>query len=306
MCYRASLLVLVGLGVVLSAGAGRVLAQAGPVPEPADTAAIARTVTVTYSVPLQGKTPEEARQRALDRARAEAVRRVVGTQVQAERSSSTIETDGGLVSRFSQVVRTGAGGRVVAERLLSDGIGTERGQDVYRVRLRATVHPDVGQPDPAFEASLDVTDDDRVFVARSPLPQSDELIATLSVSKDAYITLFSITRDTLQVIWPNALIRDTFVPAEASVEFPSADWRDRGLHFRVEVPADQDRITERLFLVATKSRIPFEPTPDVEVQDGELSTVEADLLALNRWLVSIPLDQRTTATVTYDVRRADP
>ena len=304
MCYRASLLVLVGLGIVLSAGAGRVLAQAGPAPEPADTAAVARTVTVTYSVPLQGKTLEEARQRALDRARAEAVRRVVGTQVQAERSSSTIETDGGLVSRFSQVVRTGAGGRVVAERLLSDEIDTD--QVVYRVRLRATVHPDVGQPDPAFEASLDVTDDDRVFVARSPLPQSDELIATLSVSKDAYITLFSITRDTLQVIWPNALIRDTFVPAEASVEFPSADWRDRGLHFRVEVPADQDRITERLFLVATKSRIPFEPTPDVEVQDGELSTVEADLLALNQWLVGIPLDQRATATVTYDVRRASP
>ena len=304
MRFCVSCLLLLGWCVALCT-TGCVWAQSKPSVE-TNTARAEHTVRVAYSVPLQGRTPEQARQRALDRARAEAVRRVVGTQVQAERSSSTVETDGGLVSRFSQIVRTGAGGRVTREQLLTDRVEREDGQDVYRVGLQATVHPDTGQPDPAFGASLDVTDDDRVFVARSQPQESDELIATVSVTKDAHVTLFSITRDTLQVIWPNALVRDAFVPANATVEFPSADWRSRGLHFRTEVPDDRDRITERMFLVATKSPILFESTPDMDVQAGVLSTVESDLLALNRWLVSIPLDQRTTATVTYDVRRASP
>ena len=291
------------LGLVLGLLIAPAQAQHSSVP---DTAAVAQTVVVDYSVTLQNRTPEEAQQMALNRARAEAVRKVVGTQVQAERSSATIETDDGVQSRYAQIVRTGAGGRVVAQRLLEDGIDTRPEPDVYRVRLEATVQPDVGRPDPGFGASLDLTDDDRVFVARSPRTRSDELIASIRVTKNAHLTLFSITRDTIQVLWPNAFMKDTFVPAQTKVEFPSATWRERGVHLRADVPSGRERITERLLLVATKSRVPFEPVPAAEVQDGTLTTVDASLLALNRWLVNIPLDQRATATVTYDVRRERP
>jgi hypothetical protein len=240
----------------------------------------------------------------LDGARAEAVRRVVGTQVQAERSISTIEIDDELVERFSQVVRTGAGGRVVEERIVEAGIEKQGGQDVYRVRVEATVQPDVGRPDPAFVASLSLNKASQVYVARSSRRASDEVVATVTATQDAYLTLFSVTQDTIQVIWPNSLVEQAFVSASDSVAFPSQSWRARGLRLRVEVPPGRDRITERLFLVATKTRIPFRRAPNVNIRDGTLRTVESSLLALNRWLVGIPLDQRATATATYDVRRA--
>ena len=269
------------------------------------TDAQGQTLTVDYSVRLRGRTPEEAKQLALDGARADAVRRVVGTQVQAERSISTIETDDELVERFSQVVRTGAGGRVVEERIVEAGIEEQGGQDVvYRVRVEATVQPDVGRPDPAFVASLSLNKESQVYVARSSRRASDEVVATVTATQDAYLTLFSVTQDTIQVIWPNSLVEEAFVSASDSVAFPSQSWRARGLRLRVEVPPGRDRITERLFLVATKTRIPFRPTPNVNIRDGTLRTVESSLLALNRWLVGIPLDQRATATATYDVRRA--
>jgi hypothetical protein len=290
----------------------------------------AKTVTVTYRVPLDGRTPAEARQQALNGARAEAVRQVVGAQVQAERSyarsATESDTDAAVVERFAQVVRTGASGRVVEEAVLASGIVSEGAsgsrRSVYHVRLRATVRPDVGRPDPSFRAILDLTDEDGVFVARTPPEASDALIATLRVTQDAHLTLFSITRDTVEVLWPNALMPEATARADVPVEFPPPDWRARGMRLHVDLPPRVHRrsarrragtrrsktghVTERLLLVATKRRIPFRPIPDVSLTGTALTTVEASLHALNRWLVTIPLDQRATATATYDVRAARP
>ena len=69
----------------------------------------------------------------------------------------------------------------------------ERGGEIYQyVRIRAEVRPAAGQPDPGFSVSLRLTDEDQTFVARSRLEESDEVIAEIKVSKDAYLTLFSV------------------------------------------------------------------------------------------------------------------
>ena len=262
-----------------------------------------KTVEVKYEVFAGDKTPEEARRQALKRAQAEAVRQAIGTQVQAERSSATIETGDEMVNRFSQVVRTGASGRVVAHEVLSEERFERNGSLFYRVRIKAEVEPATGRSDPGFELSLTLTDSDRTFVARNPLESSDEIIAELKVTKEAYVTLFSVTPDTLQVIWPNPISETTVLQAGQTVQFPSPEMRNRGLHLRAHLPEDRNRATERLVAVATKQNVPFHDIPDFAVKEGALSTVQASLQAFNRWLVDIPLDQRTTATVTYDVVR---
>lgn len=263
-----------------------------------------RTVETEYELYAGNKTPQEARRQAIDRARAEAVRKAIGTQVQAEQRSSTIEAGEEVVSRFSQVVRTGASGRVVSSEVLAEQRPERNGEVFQYVRIRATVQPATGRPDPGFEVTMGLTDEDQTFVDRGGLEESDEVIAEIEVTKDAYLTLFSVTADTLQVIWPNALSRDTFVPAETTVEFPPPSLRARGLHLRVNVPDGRGRVTERLVAVATKQKVPFREVPEYQIEEGRLTAAQASVEALNRWLVDIPLRQRAVASATYDVVRA--
>jgi hypothetical protein len=263
-----------------------------------------RTVEASYEIYAGNKTLKEARQKAIDRAQAEAVRKAIGTQVQAQRRTSTIETSEEVVNRFSQVVRTGSSGRVVGYDVLEDTLRTRGGSTFQYVRIRATVKPTMGRPDPGFDVNLRLTDADQTFVARDRLEESDEIIAEIEVAKDSYLTLFSVTPDTLQVIWPNSLSEDTFVPAGTTVQFPPPELRARGLHLRVEVPEERNQITERLVAVATKQEMPFQEVPERQIENGTLATAQASMQALNRWLVEIPLGQRAIRSVTYDVVHA--
>lgn len=264
----------------------------------------AQTVEVERRVYAGDKTPNEARRQAIEEAQAEAIRQVVGTQVQVDRENVTIETGSDIVNRFSQFIRTGASGRVVDHEVLEDKRQELQGEIFQYIRLRATVQPEQGQPDPGFEVSLQLNDEDHVFVDRGTRTKSDEVVAELEVTRDAYITLFSVTPDTLQVIWPNSVTEDTFVPANTTVEFPPRELREAGVHLRLQVPEGESQVTERLVAVATKNPITFQTVPAYQVQEGALSTAQASVQALNRWLVEIPLDQRALATVTYDVTRA--
>lgn len=263
-----------------------------------------RTVEASYEIYAGNKTLKEARQKAIDRAQAEAVRKAIGTQVQAQRRTSTIETSEEVVNRFSQVVRTGSSGRVVGYDVLEDTLRTRGGSTFQYVRIRATVKPTMGRPDPGFDVNLRLTDADQTFVARDRLEESDEVVAELEVTRDAYLTLFSITPDTLQVIWPNSLSRDTFVPDSTTVQFPPPDLRARGLHLRAEVPEGRDQVSERLVAVATKQKVSFREIPEYQVEDGSLTTTQASVQDFNRWLVEIPLGQRAIQSVTYEVIQA--
>jgi hypothetical protein len=291
-----------GVLILIAAVGGGEAATAQP--DTSRTDLEAKSVEAEYEVYAGNKTLKEARREAIDRAQAEAVRKAIGTQVQAERRSSTIEKGEEVVSRFSQVVRTGASGRVVDSTVLEGTLRKKGGSPFQYVRIRATVQPTAGRPDQGFQLNLRLTDEDETFVARDRLSESDEVIAEIEVTKDAHLTLFSVTPDTLRVIWPNSLSTDTFVPGGTTVQFPPPDLRARGLHLRVEVPAGRDQMTERLVAVATKQKVPFQDVPDREITGGTLTTAQASMQALNRWLVEIPLGQRTVQSVAYDVVRA--
>lgn len=281
----------------------------GPISATAQTDSLStnlepNTVEVERELYASNKTLDEARRQAIERAQAEAVRRAIGTQVQAERRSTTIERGEEVVSRFSQVVRTGASGRVVESEVLAEELRERDGNRFQYVRIRATVQPATGQPDPGFEVNLRLTDEDQTFVAHDRREESDEIIAEIEVTKDAYLTLFNVTPDTLQVIWPNPYSTDTFVSGGSTVQFPSEKQR-RVYRLRAEVPEDRDQITERMVAVATKQRVPFREIPKRRIEDGVLKTAQASVQALNRWLVDIPLGQRALHSVTYDVIRAE-
>jgi hypothetical protein len=84
------------------------------------------------------------------------------------------------------------------------------------------------------------------------------------------------------------------------LELPSREWRDRGVHFRASLPPTEQARRELIVVVATRSRISF-PVSTPPADTGGVSSFP--LMAIQRWLVTIPLDQRAIAFAAYEVRR---
>ena len=104
--------------------------------------------------------------------------------------------------------------------------------------------------------------------------------------------MFGVTGDSAQLLLPNAFMTDGRVSAGRPFELPPREWRDRGVHFRASLSPQEKSRHELIVVVATRSPIAFPQSPP-----------SFPLMAIQRWLVTIPLDQRAMAFAAYEVRR---
>jgi hypothetical protein len=171
-------------------------------------------------------------------------------------------------------------------------------QVYYELRALVTVAREVGARDPGF--SVAVTLNDALFFdAGGGLEGNDELIATITPSRDAWLTVFDITGDSAQLLLPNALMSGTRALGGRPFELPPREWRDRGVHFRASLAPLETARRELLVVVATRDRVVF-PT---EKSTDSAAQSAIPLMAIQRWLVTIPLEQRAIAFAAYEVRR---
>lgn len=255
------------------------------------------SVTVEQRVLMTPElTPAEARRRAIDGALAEAVRRAAGVRVQSSALSTLDDVPGGAVhGGYSSVIQLDAAARAVDYRVLDEEWETLRPAGVppqlyLRLRLVVTVQGEAGTPDAAFqlELSLNAT---RFDVRAGPPGTADEIIATIRASQASYLVLFTVADDSVLRLFPNEYVRDIRAAAGTPLELPDPEWRARGLRLRATLPSGRTARREFLVVVATRTAVP--PPP------AALSVV-----ALQRWLVRIPLGDRTIAFAPYEVRRA--
>lgn len=257
-------------------------------------AGAADTVVVEQRVLLAGEmTQADARRRAIEGALAEAVRRVTGVHVQSQILATKEERNGIVRDEFVSVVQLDAGGRAVGYDVLRDEWVTTKHPELgpqlyYLVALRVAVARDVGVADAGFRVSLTVNND--VLRARSRPTDGDELVATVSASERAAVTLISIADDSARVLFPNDYVPMVTVDSAPS-ELPAAEWRARGLRLRPALPTGTDERRELLLAVATRSGVaPFRG---------------GTVLELQRWLASIRLDKRALSYAVVNVRRAE-
>jgi hypothetical protein len=262
------------------------------------------TVTVSQRVLVGGDvTPAEAKRQALEKALAEAVRRVGGVRVQSTQLGVDEDRNGRVHESFLSVVQLDAAGRATDYRVLAERFTSERhaalgAQLYFELRALVTVAREHGTADPGFTVSVSLNDA-LFFDAGGSLEGNDELIATITASRDASLTVFSVTGDSAQLLLPNALMTETRARAGALTEVPSRDWRDRGVHFRASLSPTERARRELIVVVATRSPVSF-PLP-VAADAGSVASFP--LMAIQRWLVTIPLEQRAIAFAPYEVRR---
>src|SRR5690349_11139989 len=176
------------------------------------------TVTVTQRVLVTGDvTPAEAKRQAVERALAEAVRRVSGVRVQAAQLGVGDDRNGRVHDSFLSVVQLDAAGRATDYRILDERFQSERhptlGTQLYlELRALVTVAREHGAIDPGFKVSVSLNDA-LFFDGGGSIEGNDELIATITASQDAWLTVFGIVGDSAQLLLPNGLMSDNRAPA---------------------------------------------------------------------------------------------
>lgn len=256
-----------------------------------------QTVVIAQRVRLEpSMTREQAERAAVENAMAEAVRRVAGVRVSGSELMVSSDSAGHIGSRYLSSVRLDAEGHVVAWTLERGRWSTSkrrRGESeiVYDASVRVTVARDAGRADESFRLSMR-GGAERLLVRGTDLAANDEVVLTLSSTRSAWITVVAISGDSVTRLVPNQLMREARVTAGAESQWPTTEWRDRGLHFRVSLPRGVDARAEVLAAVATLDDAPW------PAEGGVVALTE-----FNRWLVSIPSARRAVAQRTVMVER---
>ena len=115
-------------------------------------------------------------------------------------------------------------------------------------------------------------------------------MATVTSTRDAYLTVLSIADDSVTVLFPNRYEPTLRAAAGTAMQVPSPSWREQGLRLRASLPVGRDARRELIAVIATRSAVAYPPGA-------------ATMLDLQRWLVRIPLDQRAIAFAAFEVRR---
>lgn len=251
-----------------------------------------RIVEVAAEVHGGGRTPEEARRQALQRARDQAVAEVTGIHVAAQQLRLKTEVQDGVHDAFSYLVHTSSHGRIVHEQVRYD---TRLVDDVpvYRATLTAEVALEDGVRDPGF--SLDL----RTSPLSNTFRDDEPIVLEITASRDCYLTVLNLRSDGgVGLIFPNRFAADSRISPGETVHLP-----ERSDGFEIRVSLDEGRRTdhEQILVIATLDPVPFRLP---EVSGDELAARDDDdvtLAALNRWLLQIPVERRVEALWDYRV-----
>ena len=191
---------------------------------------------------------------------------------------------------FRTVVRSTPHARVTRHEIISEGLRQAtgpQGAEAYEVVLRAWVREEPVPVAPAFPLRL-VLNATR-FADRGSPEASDEIIATITAGTGAYLTVFGITDEAVDLLFPNSVIDEVHAEEGVAVEVPSELLRNRaGLRLRATLPPGSPRRDEVLVVVATRAPIPFAGEPTVDGDDpAAVPTVRVTPAALSRWLRAI-------------------
>jgi hypothetical protein len=255
-------------------------------------AAETRTVEVSAEVYGHGRTPEQAKQEALQRARDQAVTEVSGIQIAAQQMRLKSEAPGGIRDGFSYLVHTSTYGRIVKEDV-AYATRLEGETPVYRATLRAEVVMEEGPRDPGFALELRTLPESHTFRV------GESVVLEISASRRCYLTVLNLdATGRLGILFPNAYDAENRIAAGESVRLPRST---KPFEIRVSYAGDAALGREQLLVVATLDEVPFALPDSTEDELVPVSDRESALTALNRWLVQIPANRRAEALWSYEV-----
>ena len=258
-------------------------------------------------------TAAEAQRLALEKAKRNAIEQVLGEEIQAQEMLLRFGNQKEFHQSFTTLSQATLFGRIIEQKAPVwapvENVQFSPGEPpipLYRVFLRTKVAKEKGKSDKTFQVKLKLNDGKVTFL------EGDEMILHLTLTKDCYITVFNVLSDgTVLVLFSPQGFGQQVARAGKIMSIPSEAERSQGVHFRVGLLPGKTQDTEYVWVVVTKDDIPFLPkeakefSPDIPALKGKvvLPTYQSALEEINRWLVSIPLNQRAVDMQQYEIRK---
>lgn len=252
-------------------------------------------------------TPEEARERAINNARNEAIKQAVGVLVSEDITRSVTEdmvnNESTIYDNFSKLSRSTSFGKIIQEEpLFRDEMSVVGGTPVYNVRLKALVFKEEGKPDYGFDVKINMEKD--VYFCSDSKP-SDEIKFKIWASKDCYVYLFNLmSNDSVQLLIPNQYIssNNKYI-ADAEVQEFEKELKNSNVTFTAATPPGKDRVTEALYVIALKEKIDFISESQSISETGIISTSGAAMTDIQNWLMKIPRDMRAEQLKAFQIKK---
>lgn len=200
-----------------------------------------------------GRTKDDARNLALQRARRNALEEAVGVDVRG----STIVYNAEMIN---DMVMTGTKGLITSQEVLFDRCGEEGDILVCTVRIKAIIKELDRSLSPPFRINAYVHRPG-VKQKRTSAPQfydGDEVQVSIKLNNKGYVSIFSIDQlGNVYQIFPNKYAKDSLVDDGQKVIFPDDRLRAKGLKLRAHTLEGYDKSHESLMIIATTREVDF-------------------------------------------------
>ena len=195
---------------------------------------------------------------------------------------------------WSGFFRSTVSGLITKEKILFNDFDSNDNGFTVTIGLKAYVVPVKGQRDPGFNIELDLESD--------LLESGDELTFSVTPSKDCYVYVFNLMADqNVMLMFPNEYLKENYVQAKTTLHIPDPKISNY-IKFRVSTMPDEQLTSESIYVVCTKNEVPvIKDLPKIGKTLKVFSENSQSFVKLERWLTTIPLDQRIEKNVMYHV-----
>jgi len=234
------------------------------------------------------ETQKEAKDRARQDARNQAIEKAVGVFIRSHTlvSNSQVADD---------LIYAAVRGKIRSEKTVSAG-WDEKERNLYRIKIRALVEPVYPEKGEGLSVKLSLS--------KSDLKEGDDVKIFYSVTSDAYVYIFSVAADgSVTLLLPNANTSDNFTRAGQAYQFPQGDSRIQLT--AMFLPNHRGTFAEeRIKIVATRKKEPLLSLGFKEgifqVYDEKSTGMIGDLV---RRLNQIDLSDWSEAVAVYRINR---
>lgn len=247
-------------------------------------------------------TDVDGRKRALDAARSEAIKQVVGIQITEEtyfsKSEITNDKKSKLFDAFSRLCQSNSAGKIIEEEILRQWVEVINGIPYYKVKIKVLVAEDSGKADPNFVVKIETPKD--VFYV-DEAGSGEELQFKLWASQDCYLYLFNImANDSVQLLLPNSYIKNNAYKKLEKLQ--SFEKVFQNLALEVSLPDNQEHTLEALYVVALKDNVTFNSFAFASQPGTEVYSYQTAIQDIQKWLIQIPRDRRTETMQIIEIR----
>ena len=229
---------------------------------------------VTASIEIANISPEEARDKAIEKACKMALE-YFGVEVGSRTLSYKAETNNKInVDHFSNLIKLTSSG-IILKKEIVESKKEMCGEDIYEiVVLKILLGKQQGKRDPYFKLKADLNK--KYYV------ENENIEIEITPSIDCYLTVIYISSDeSVGTVFPNKYSPNSFVKAGQKFTLPTEKEKSMGIKYKVMLLPNKDEDTELVKVIATKKPV------SINLNENFDTALES----LQNWLVEIPRNE---------------